>query len=104
MASQGNCMRLATIVLILVGLLGGCGLLPEQIDETRDWSAQRLYSAAKEAMSDADWEKAIGLFEKLEARYAIPSAVTPSRRCWSRPTPTTSSTNRNRPSPPSTAS
>lgn len=62
-------MRLATIVLILVGLLGGCGLLPEQIDETRDWSAQRLYSAAKEAMSDADWEKAIGLFEKLEARY-----------------------------------
>lgn len=62
-------MRLATIVLILAGLLGGCGLLPEQIDETKDWSAQRLYSEAKEAMNDADWEKAIGLFEKLEARY-----------------------------------
>jgi len=62
-------MRLATIVLILAGLLGGCGLLPEQIDETKDWSAQRLYSEAKEAMNDADWEKAIDLFEKLEARY-----------------------------------
>lgn len=62
-------MRLATIVLILAGLLGGCGLLPEQIDETKDWSAQRLYSEAKDAMNDADWEKAIDLFEKLEARY-----------------------------------
>lgn len=62
-------MRLATMMLVLFGLLGGCGLLPKQIDETKDWSAQRLYSAAKDAMNGADWEKAIGLFEKLEARY-----------------------------------
>lgn len=62
-------MRLATILLVLLGFLGGCSLLPEQSDETRDWSAQKLYSEAKDAMNDSDWERAIDLFEKLEARY-----------------------------------
>ena len=62
-------MRLATILLVVVGFLGGCALLPDQIDETRDWSAQRLYSEAKESVSEANWERAIELFEKLEARY-----------------------------------
>lgn len=62
-------MRLATILLVLVGLLGGCALLPDQIDETKDWSAQKLYSEAKSSLDEADWERAIDLFEKLEARY-----------------------------------
>ena len=62
-------MRLATIVLVLFGFLGGCALLPEQIDETKDWSAQKLYSEAKSSLSEADWERAIDLYEKLEARY-----------------------------------
>lgn len=62
-------MRLATILLILVGFMGGCSLLPDQIDETKDWSAQKLYSEAKDALGEADWERAIDLFEKLEARY-----------------------------------
>ena len=33
----------------LVGalLLGGCGLLPEQVDETAGWNAQKLYSEAR---------------------------------------------------------
>jgi outer membrane protein assembly factor BamD len=35
------------------GLLGGCGLLPEQIDETAGWSANKLYSEAKSAMATA---------------------------------------------------
>lgn len=62
-------MRLATILLVLLGFLGGCSLLPDQIDETKDWSAQKLYSEAKSSMSEADWERAIDLYEKLEARY-----------------------------------
>jgi outer membrane protein assembly factor BamD len=66
---QGNCMRLATILLVLVTWLSGCSLLPDQIDETKDWSAQKLYSEAKDSMNDSDWERAIDLFEKLEARY-----------------------------------
>ena len=62
-------MRLATILVLLTTLLSGCFLLPEQVDETKDWSAQKLYSEAKVAMQDSDWERAIDLFEKLEARY-----------------------------------
>lgn len=62
-------MRLATIVLVLFGFLGGCSLLPDQIDETKDWSAQKLYSEAKSALSEGDWEQAIDYYEKLEARY-----------------------------------
>jgi len=56
--------------LTLVGalLLAGCGL-PDQIDETAGWSAQKLYTEAKESMGDGAWERAIKMFEKLEARY-----------------------------------
>ncbi len=33
-------------------VLGGCGLLPEQIDETAGWNAQKLYSEAKTSMGE----------------------------------------------------
>lgn len=50
-------------------MLGGCGLLPEQVDETTGWNAQRLYSEAKTSMSEGAYDRAIQMFEKLEARY-----------------------------------
>ena len=50
-------------------LLGGCGLLPTEKDETAGWSAQKLYGEAKDAMGARGWEKAIKYLEKLEARY-----------------------------------
>jgi len=63
-------MRLSSYFLVIALLMtGGCGLLPEQVDKTKDWSASQLYSAAKEAMADKNYEQAIGYFEKLEARY-----------------------------------
>ena len=63
-------MRLSSYFPILLLLLaGGCALLPEQVDKTKDWSASQLYSAAKEALNDKDYEEAIDYFEKLEARY-----------------------------------
>ena len=58
-----------SLALILALLLGGCGLLPELQDETAGWSANRLYSAAKEAMGDGSYDKAVKYFETLEARY-----------------------------------
>jgi outer membrane protein assembly factor BamD len=52
------------------GLLGGCGLLPDkEIDETANWSANKLYAEAKSAMNDGAYDKAIKYFEKLEARF-----------------------------------
>lgn len=49
--------------------LGACSLLPEQSDETKGWSATKLYAEAKSELSSHNYEKAIKLYEKLEARY-----------------------------------
>jgi len=63
-------MRLSSyFLLILLFLSGGCSLLPEQVDKTKDWSASQLYTAAKESLDDKDYKEAIEYFEKLEARY-----------------------------------
>lgn len=60
---------LSYLILPIFLLSSGCSLLPEDIDETKDWSAQRLYSSAKSAMNDGDYDGAIQLYEKLETRY-----------------------------------
>ncbi|HZV55749.1 MAG TPA: outer membrane protein assembly factor BamD [Rhodocyclaceae bacterium] len=64
-------MRSVAALLVSLLLLGlaGCGLLPEESDETLGWSANKLYSEAKEAMTDGAYDKAIKYYEKLEARY-----------------------------------
>lgn len=61
---------LASLLAILAALLlSGCGLLPEQDDETVGWSANKLHAEARAAMGDGAYDKAIKYFEKLEARY-----------------------------------
>jgi len=63
-------MRLSSYILTAVLLLtAGCSLLPDQVDTTEGWSANQLYSKAKEALQEKNYERAIELFEKLEARY-----------------------------------
>jgi len=62
-------MRSLAALLALLVLLSGCGLLPAEKDETAGWSANRLYAEAKEAMGEGAYDKAVKLFEKLEARY-----------------------------------
>jgi outer membrane protein assembly factor BamD len=61
----------AALAILLAAslLLGGCGLLPKDADETAGWSAQKLFGEAKDAMADKTWDKAIKYFEKLTARY-----------------------------------
>jgi outer membrane protein assembly factor BamD len=57
-------------VAVLLGiLLAACGLLPEQADETKGWSAQKLYNEAKNNLGDRQYEQAIKYYEKLESRY-----------------------------------
>jgi len=48
-------------------LAAGCALEPT--DETRNWSPDRIYSAAREELDDKNYQKAIGYYEKLESRY-----------------------------------
>src|SRR3954447_12587688 len=59
---------LAGVLLAVSLLLSGCSSDPTG-DETVNWSAQRLYGEAKDAMGNHDWQKAIKYLEKLEARF-----------------------------------
>ncbi|MDD5296386.1 MAG: outer membrane protein assembly factor BamD [Rhodocyclaceae bacterium] len=63
-------MRILTVLAVFLAmLLGGCGLLPDQIDETSNWSADKLYSEAKDALTDGGYDKAVKYLEKLESRF-----------------------------------
>ncbi|MFO1420148.1 MAG: outer membrane protein assembly factor BamD [Candidatus Competibacteraceae bacterium] len=54
---------------LVAALLAGCSLLPEKIDETKGWSAQRLYSEAKDSMNDGNYQTALEYLDKIQARY-----------------------------------
>jgi outer membrane protein assembly factor BamD len=56
-------------IIALATAMVGCSTFGKEVDKTRDWSAQRLYSEAKRARSDGDYETAIDYYEKLESRY-----------------------------------
>jgi outer membrane protein assembly factor BamD len=58
-----------SVAFVLVVLLASCKMLAKDPDETAGWSAQRLYSEAKQAMTDGNWTSAVKYFEKLEARF-----------------------------------
>ncbi len=48
-------------------LLTGCA---DNYDPTKDWSVDKLYSEAKDEMTAGAYDKAIGMYEKLEGRAA----------------------------------
>jgi len=58
-----------SLAVILALLLCGCGLLPEVKDETAGWSADKLYTEAKDEIARSGFANAIKYLEKLEARY-----------------------------------
>ncbi len=60
---------LASVAFALALLVSGCSMLPSEIDETAGWSPNKLYSEAKNAIADGNFEKGIKYFEKLESRY-----------------------------------
>lgn len=60
---------LGSVLLSAALALGGCGLLPEVKDETAGWSAQKIYSEAKDNLNEGNYERAVKLFETLESRY-----------------------------------
>ena len=61
---------LAAIVALLLGWsLASCGVLKADNDETKGWSAAKLYAEAKQSLSDRNYDQAIKYYQKLEARY-----------------------------------
>ncbi len=57
------------VAVFVAAFIAGCGLMPDQIDETAGWSAGKLYGEAKDAQVDGNWDKATKMLEKLEARF-----------------------------------
>lgn len=59
------------LILMFALLLNGCAIFgePTELDDTKGWSAERIYQAGEEKMRDKDYEKAIVYFQKLESRY-----------------------------------
>lgn len=57
------------LTLILLSGLSACNLLPEQKENTHNWSASRFYTEAKDKLNSGNYVAAIELFEGLEARY-----------------------------------
>lgn len=54
----------------LIASLAGCGWLQTvEVDPTRDWTANKLYSEARDAMSESNWTLAKDYYTKLEARF-----------------------------------
>jgi outer membrane protein assembly factor BamD len=65
-ASRG---LLAGAAALLLGLLSGCSSTPT-VDETANWSPNRLYAEAMDERNSGNFERAVTLFEKLEGRAA----------------------------------
>ncbi|MBF0218502.1 MAG: outer membrane protein assembly factor BamD [Gammaproteobacteria bacterium] len=53
--------------LLITLLLGGCATTLE--DETADWTAQRFYDEARDALNNESYSEAIKYYTRLEARY-----------------------------------
>ena len=47
-------------------LVAGCAT---DFDETKNWSPERIYAAARDELESKNYTKAVGYYEKLEARY-----------------------------------
>ncbi|SDY42031.1 outer membrane protein assembly factor BamD [Nitrosomonas sp. Nm33] len=57
------------LILVLVFGLSACGLLKEKSADNSHWSPNKFYSEAKNELNNGNYEKAVKLFEALEARY-----------------------------------
>ena len=61
---------LAAIFAALLGwTLASCAMFSDEHDETKGWSAAKLYSEAKQSLNDRQYDQAIKYYQKLEARY-----------------------------------
>lgn len=59
------------LVLMFALLLNGCAIFgaPTELDDTKGWTAERIYEEGQAKMRDKDYDKAIVYFGKLESRY-----------------------------------
>ena len=59
------------LVLMFALLLNGCAIFgpPSELDDTKGWTAERIYAEGADKMLNKEYDKAIVYFGKLESRY-----------------------------------
>lgn len=65
---QKNLLKLIALV-VLAFSISACSVFSEPIDDTKSWSASKLYTEAKDELTSGNYDKAVEYFEKLESRY-----------------------------------
>lgn len=68
MQSNRLSMVPASLVLAMGLLVVGCSNTPK--DVTAGWTPEKIYAEARESADSGAWDKAIGMFDKLEGRAA----------------------------------
>lgn len=59
----------STLICALALTLSACAWLDDKADETKGWSASKLYAEASDELNSGNYKTAIEYYEKLEARY-----------------------------------
>jgi outer membrane protein assembly factor BamD len=54
---------------LLIGLMAGCASSSTAEDETKTWSAEKLFAEAKAEQASKDYEKSSKYLERLESRF-----------------------------------
>ena len=62
-------MKNTIISLLVIITLSACSYFKEKEDMTEKWPAERLYAEARGALDSGSYDKAVELYEKLEARF-----------------------------------
>lgn len=62
-------IRTSLTILLVVLFVSGCGIFSKEYDETEGWSASELYNKAASELDAANYQRAIELYQKLDARY-----------------------------------
>jgi outer membrane protein assembly factor BamD len=57
-----------SLALVFGVLVAACGILPDE-DETKGWSAEKIYNEAKSQLNSGAYAEAIKYYQKLEGRY-----------------------------------
>ena len=57
------------IISCFIIVLSGCSYFQDKGDETEKFTAERLYAEARSALDSGSYDKAVELYEKLEARF-----------------------------------
>jgi len=66
---QIKSIKFVSLIFTLALTLTGCGIFGDKADESKTWSAAKLYAEAKEELSNGGYERSVLLFERLESRF-----------------------------------